>query len=447
MAVIDFEALKQPLSDEQPCGPDLDQEGDPDYLNLVARMEGLLPESFFAFDRSSIDFKAETEALGRLLDRTRDLRLLTIMAKLFILDRNLSGFADCIAATGHLLKDHWRDIHPRVAGGDPGLRTAVLQTLDDLPSAILPLQYVPLVHSRRAGAVSYRSHMIAAGEVARRAQEDAPDRAAIELAFAETDLPDLIATRDDARRLRSAVVQIRLVCIENAGFGEAPSLDRLTPLTESMLRLLDGFVAKRDPAAAIQTGSGSDRSGDVDAERARTPEGPDSDAAGALIRPARVATPQDAAAVLTSVIDYLAHKEPSSPALLLVRQAEQLVGKSFVEIIRILVPEVVGDAKISFGAESSVAFPIERLSKLMPEAPEPPAEVNRPDRTGSSSRQEDRLPEARTRAEAMALLEQVAVFYRVAEPSNPIPLLIERARALSAIDFLSLLKEISPKRK
>ena len=79
---------------------------------------------------------------------------------------------------------------------------------------------------------------------------------------------------------------------------------------------------------------------------------------------------------------------------------------------------------------------------LMPE----PVGTSEADRPGSSAGQEDR-PEVRTRAEAMALLDQVAGFYRWAEPSNPIPLLIERAKALSTIDFLSLLKEIAPTRK
>ena len=440
MALVDFEALKTPVSEQLPCGPDLDFEGDPGYMNLVARIEGLLPESFFAFDRSTIDFKAEIEALGALLQRTRDLRLLTILAKLLILDRNLSGFAACAGVMASLLKEHWREVHPSVTGGDTSLRTAVLQTLDDLPSTILPLQYLPLVQSRRAGAISYRSHMIVAGEVARRAQEDAPDRAAIEFAISEAELPELIATRDAAERMQRAVAQIRLACIENAGFAEAPSLERLTPLTENMLALLDGFVAVRDPRAAIKAERGPDRVGDADPGLARTPEIAGFEGAGTQVRPGQVATTQDAAAVLASVIAYLALKEPSSPSLLLVRQAEQLVGKSFVEIIRILVPEIISDAKISVGAEQPIAFPFERLAMLMPEA-------DGLDPTGSSQSKDQRRHEVRTRAEAMALLEQVAEFYRGAEPSNPIPLLIERARALSTIDFLSLLREIAPKRK
>ena len=51
--------------------------------------------------------------------------------------------------------------------------------------------------------------------------------------------------------------------------------------------------------------------------------------------------------------------------------------------------------------------------------------------------------EAADRASAMALLADVARWYRTAEPSNPIPLLLDKARELTAKDFASLLSEIA----
>jgi len=39
-----------PLSPEAPCGPDLDAEGDAEFMNFMAAIEGLLPtDSYFAF--------------------------------------------------------------------------------------------------------------------------------------------------------------------------------------------------------------------------------------------------------------------------------------------------------------------------------------------------------------------------------------------------------------
>ena len=454
MALIDFEQLTQPVAADAPCGPDLDLDGDADYMNLMARIEGLLPETFFSFDRASIDFKAEMDALSRLLGQTRDLRVLAFLAKLLVLDRNLGDFARCVSAMADLLATRWSEVHPGVAEADSGMRSAVLQTLDDLPNVIFPLQYMPLAHSRRAGAITYRSQMIVAGEVARRDQDPVQDATALDQALAEGDLPALVATRDDAARLAAAVARIKATWIENAGFEDTPSLDRLAHLSEKITAFLDQAVARRDPAAALKGAGGAD--GDDAAA--------DADADAAAVQPAPgglafVRTTREAAAVLAGVARFLSRSEPSNPALLLVKQAEQLVGKTFVEIMTILVPDAIGDARINVGNDQPVAFPIERLSALMEAADEDAAEPGGDDDDDAEAEagEEDAAPAAPTprsdavviasRTDAMARLDQVASFYRSAEPSSPIPLLMERARSFASRDFMSLLREIAPERR
>jgi type VI secretion system protein ImpA len=44
----------------------------------------------------------------------------------------------------------------------------------------------------------------------------------------------------------------------------------------------------------------------------------------------------------------------------------------------------------------------------------------------------------------MALLQQVAAHYRRAEPSSPIPVLLERAEGFAGKDFFALLREAFP---
>src|ERR1700760_1232063 len=80
-SMLDFDLLVKPLPGESPCGPDLDFEGDVDYLNFFAAAETLLPKSYFEvadaegsrrrFDPNSIDFNAELEKARPLLLRTR----------------------------------------------------------------------------------------------------------------------------------------------------------------------------------------------------------------------------------------------------------------------------------------------------------------------------------------------------------------------------------------
>src|SRR3954449_5491584 len=119
MAAIEFTTLAGPVSDEEPCGPDLDLAGDTDYMNFIARTEGVLPATFFSgpegkpFDRTSIDFAAEFAAIGPILARTRDIRLLVLLAKLLVLNRDLGGFAACIRLIELLLKERWEAVHPQ----------------------------------------------------------------------------------------------------------------------------------------------------------------------------------------------------------------------------------------------------------------------------------------------------------------------------------------------
>jgi type VI secretion system protein ImpA len=49
-----------------------------------------------------------------------------------------------------------------------------------------------------------------------------------------------------------------------------------------------------------------------------------------------------------------------------------------------------------------------------------------------------------TRAEAVGRMKAVAGFYRQVEPSNPIPLLMDKACGLAQHDFMSLLSDILP---
>src|SRR5579872_1103565 len=151
------------VSEADPCGPDLDLEGDAEFLNFVAATEGLLPASFYAFNRASIDFPAALETAEALLKRTLDMRLLALMAKLSILNRDLAGFARRLDNIAWLVREHWEAANPKADAGDYSGRIAQLMTLEDNAVVLLPLQYAPLIETNREGVLSYRDQMLATG--------------------------------------------------------------------------------------------------------------------------------------------------------------------------------------------------------------------------------------------------------------------------------------------
>jgi type VI secretion system protein ImpA len=435
MAAIEFTTLAGPVSDEEPCGPDLDLAGDPDYMNFIARTEGLLPATYFSgpegkpFDRATIDFAAEFATAAPLLDRTRDIRLLALLAKLFILNRDLTGFAACIGLTDTLLNERWDDVHPQGMDGDFGIRMAALESLDDMPPVVFPMQYMPLVNHRRMGPITYRSWMIATGEAKPREGEAILEPAAIETALMEVELPALIETRGQFQGLQSALGNLRDICVDRAGADRAAKLERLPDLVGKILKLIEGVVIKRDPSLAA-----------APADSAEAADGDGAAAAPSTIPAGAVASTRDVADALAAIVDYFGRHEPSSPALLLVRQAEQLMGKSFLEVMRVLVPNHMEQAAVQIGKDKQIFdLPIERLSAFAEGLPVPDEEA-----AETTDAAAPRRLEAKTRADAIRLLDQIGTYYRVAEPSSPVPFLTDRARSFAERDFLSLLKELLP---
>ena len=75
------------------------------------------------------------------------------------------------------------------------------------------------------------------------------------------------------------------------------------------------------------------------------------------------------------------------------------------------------------------------------EEPEPVADAEEGDAEATSA-----PPKfvANNRPEALALVEKVLAYYRAAEPSSPVALILERALALSSKNFIGLLREVLP---
>jgi type VI secretion system protein ImpA len=400
-----------PISAEAPCGPDLDAEGDGEFLNFLAAAEGYLPSSFFAFDRKLVDFPALLAAGRKLLDRTHDVRLLSVLAKLSILNRDLDGFSFWLSETGRLVADYWDEVHPRGEGGDFAMRMAQLATFNDGPVVILPLQYAPLAETQREGEVCFRAQLVAFSQATAREGETLPDSATIEKILLNSDLENLKRTLAALQAIKTAADRITAVVIEKAGFEQAPSFEALTPLVERMASFVQAAVARRDPSVAA-------------------PEAPAA-VAGEAERPA--ATPVEFAslaevdAALASALGYFARSEPSSAAVLLIGQARQLLGKNIYEVMKALAPSHAEAARVFVGAEPAFSVPVSNLG-AREQANDSAAEVS--------------TEPAASRAAALALIESVAAHLRNAEPSSPVPFLLDRARGLASRDFFGLLKEL-----
>jgi type VI secretion system protein ImpA len=417
-------ALCAPLSEADPCGPDLDLAGDAAYLNFFASAEGVLPSSFFSaedgkpFDRTTVDLAGQIAAVEPLLQRTRDIRLLMMRARLLILNRDLAGFAVSVAAVAEWLDKHWDAVHPRPQDGDASARAAAVVALD-LPTVVFPLQYAPLFDARRVGKVTYRAWMIATDETKARAGEQKHAGSALTEAIATADPRELAASRKHLAMIKAALGRIRAAfALQGASDGM-----QTLPAQVDKIRAFVDPLGSAGPAVAAP--------GAADAAAAQH----DAAAAAPGGAPASLAQAKEA---LAAIADYYSRHEPSSPTLPLVRQAHHLIGKSFIEVIGILVPAHMEKAAFQIGAEQVFELPLGRMSKL-PEAAGGGGAGN-----GSGAGAAVRY-NVQSRAQAIALLELVQRFFRSAEPSSPVPMLCERARALAERDFMGVLRDVLPK--
>jgi type VI secretion system protein ImpA len=423
-------ALCTPLSEADPCGPDLDAEGDIEYLNFFASAEGTLPTSFFsvqdptktffsAQDDESINAKAalpgQIAAIEPLLQRTHDMRLLVLRARLFILNRDLAGFATSIAAVAEWLDGFWDSVHPRAEADALGARISALAALD-LPTVIFPLQFVTLFEAARIGAVNYRAWLVASAEVKPRPGEQKHAVSVLADAVMDADLGRLASPRRHIALVKASLDRIRKAFLaRGASFGLA-----------NLPALVDRISAFINPPGSLE----QQGSAETIADRARGAS--ETDVRG----PATLA---EARSALEAVANYYSRQEPSSPTLPLVRQAHQLIGKSFVEVMSILIPTQVDKAAFQIGGEQIFELPLGRLPKL-PEA----ASANAPPLAADGAANPAAY-NVRSRAEAIALLNAVQRFFRAAEPSSPVPMLCERARALAERDFMGVLRDVLPK--
>ncbi|WP_165498248.1 type VI secretion system protein TssA [Siculibacillus lacustris] len=440
MAKVDVASFLEPVSDDEPCGPDLDLAGDPEFMNYTARAEGLLPQSFFAFDRASIDYKSEFATIEGLLDRTRDLRLLVLYAKLAILGRDLDRFCDALEVIVAALDGRWAEVHPQGEGSDYLYRVATLTALDDGPHTILPLQYAPIVNSRRTGPLGWRACQVAAGKIPAREGEPAVEQGAIERAFLEAELPALIDRRDRYARIVAAADAIDALTIEKGDYDNRVHLEKMRAQAQEITEFLDGYVARRDPSAALSPAEGTPDTGD-DSDDPSASGAPASFGGVAVAggpSPGAVATVVDrrsALRALAAAADYFQRHEPSSPALLLLRYAQKVSNQPFAEVVRTLLPDYAAKAYLKVG-QSSLAIMLDKLSEATAEGweaePEPEPEEGAeegPDFTVGNRR------------DALRLLDLVQMFFRTAEPGSAVPVLIARARELAERDFVSLMKD------
>jgi type VI secretion system protein ImpA len=423
------------VSDDAPCGPDLEAADDGVFIDYYFGAIDRLPERFVdqvtgeMFDRRTLRVDEETRAIEALLDRSRDLRLLAIGAQFLCLAGRIAPLAEYVDTMAGLLEAHWPHVHPRVENG-PVERCNTLELLDVPATMVMPLEYAALAQDRRAGTITLRAHALATGQRTLRAGERAGDASAIMTALRSAENAAAVeASYAAICRLRDALRRIELCCKTAEGGAFAPNFARITPVVAQVEALL--AEARPDLAGEAADASEAPPGADGDA----TDEIPAAPGPAATLPAGAVASHAAARAALAAVEGYFAAMEPSSPALMLVRQAQELIGRPLVQALELLMPDLAAKARITFGTEGGFLLSMERMRALSRPSEDEGAAGDKPAFTVT------------TREQAAALMAAVEAFYRQTEPSSPIPTLLFKAKTYQGRDFTAILADLFPAQK
>ncbi|POF29258.1 type VI secretion system protein TssA [Roseibium marinum] len=401
------------------CGPDL-YDSEPAFAALLDSCEEMLPERFSEFDRSEIEFTDLFKQMDGFLKQSRDVRLLVLLAQFALLNGQIHLFANAVRIIRRLLENHWEDVHPSDADFGHMERMGALEALNNRPTVMLPLDSAPLIRTRRAGPISYRTMQIAAGTATARPDEHTVSLGAIEAALTSGELEqeEIDEVLKDLAELPNEFQAITDICsekLQQSGAKAAPpDFEEIATLLREMNRELNTRLGRVSSDAGD---AAADEAGQEDAGNAAVQEAPESEIRNAA----------QAKLILDAVEDYFASREPSHPALFLVREARGLVGKSYLDALKILMPRRFDDVALVLGT-SGLQLSNGRLIDLNEGEDQEPGDID-----GFT------VMVIENRTDAMKGIAAVKGYYSANEPTSPIPLLLDEAQNMSSGSFTGLL--------
>ncbi len=343
MSAIDVSALLAEVSEDQPCGEDM--EYDPAFTELEIAAQGKEEQEYgdTVIEAEEPNWAEVEELALAVLQQSKDLRAALHLARALLKSDGFPGLNQALELFRGYVEKYWETVHPQLDpddDNDPTLRINVLISLADDDTMLRGIRAAPLTDSRMLGRFGLRDIGIASGQLRppENAEEQPADMTAIEGAFQDTD-PERLQTMADA--VRSAVehvTQIESMVTDLVGAGDAPDLSDLVTVLKEASKVLNAHVENPE---ALEEGEDAEGSG------AQLAAG----AGGGTPISGSVNNPNDVIRMLDKICDYYLRSEPSSPVPLLLNRAKRLVSKDFMAIMKDLAPGGVSEVASVGGIE------------------------------------------------------------------------------------------------
>lgn len=342
MASLDIAALVSPISDEAPCGENL--EYDPAFSNLEILATGRAEQQIGDVVAAGVepDWQEVRKAAEALFARTKDLRVAGHLARAVLRLDGVAGLRDGLALFYALIERYWDTVHPQLDpedGFDATMRVNVINSLADLDGIVNPLRRLPLVSSRVIGRFSYRDILMARGELERGENDPATEVATIKAAFADMGGEAGQEARSAIADALNAAMAIEKVVSDKVGAASGPTLAPLVTTLREIGKIFDEYMPSLAPAQEPAADSAAEAEGTVPG---RPPSGP--------FVPGDIRSREDVIQAIDRICEYYSRTEPASPLPFLLMRAKRLVFASFIDIMKDIAPDGLSQAQVVLGA-------------------------------------------------------------------------------------------------
>jgi type VI secretion system protein ImpA len=364
-AVLDFDSLLAPISDDDPTGSPLrrpDGSIDPDYDKVKsAAQDARTRERQLANWQAGGDMESaerpappdwrtvEKEACRVLARKSKDLWIAAWLIEALVRNQGFPGIRDGLRLVRELVEKYWEGLYPVPSEDDDESPTelkvtqiAGLNGVDTEGVLIPALRNIPLVDSDEWGPLGL-AHYVVANSLAAMTDADARQKrvsssGAVTLEQFETAVlatpsevlkqhrEDIEQGLEECQRLSNVLDS---ACQDEEGYSQAPPLGNirsvLTDCRDCVTRYLGGGSARGELV-------------DDEAEAARATPGNQAPA-GVPAASGRVQTRDDAFRALLQVADFFRRTEPHSPVSYALEQAVRWGRMSLPELLRELVED------------------------------------------------------------------------------------------------------------
>jgi type VI secretion system protein ImpA len=350
---IDVESLLSEINPEAPCGEDLSY--DASFLALEDMLRAKGAGSVVAGVEEAVEepnWREIREKSLELLQRSKDLRIIVYLLLALLRMEGLAGLRDGLALLRGLLERFWDHVYPHLDpedNNDPLERINILQSLSpETVSEQDPMKFkqrlaeVPLCNSAQMGRFSLRDIQVAKGEITVSDDEaaESPGISVIDAAFQDTATDELEAVFQATEEALEHLAGITTAFSTSAVQGQSPDLSGFQAVLGSIHKCVQEYLAKRGLGGAMPE---------------EAAEGTEVQKGGVSLT-GEIQSPKEALLAIEKVCQYFDRHEPSSPVPLLLRRAQRLVSKNFLEVVQDVCPDALSQIQMLGGISFDEGF-------------------------------------------------------------------------------------------